>query len=93
MGAHSEKRHHSTVKQVCHFTFHLHVDILDQHTVYDSNGLEIDIVDLQLLFVSLDIIDLFCEGNIVITLISGSLPLEAPDALFDIHFDASELLN
>ena len=92
MGTHSEKRHHSTVKQVCYFTFHLHVDILNEHTVYDSNCLEIDIVDLKLLLVSFDIINLFTEGDIIVALISGSLALEAPDALFDIHLDPSELL-
>ena len=92
MWTHSEKRHHSTVKQVCHFAFHLHVDILNEHTVYDSNCLEIDIVDLKLLLVSLDIINLFREGDVIVALVSGSLALEAPDALFDIHLDPSELL-
>lgn len=39
----SKKTHHATVEKVCDFSLHLHVDIFDQHAVYDGDGLEVDI--------------------------------------------------
>ena len=93
MSVHAEERHHASVKQVSHLSFHLHIDVLYQHAIYYGDGLEVDGELCQLLLVVPDVINLFREGDIVVTLVTGTLPLEAPNALFNIHFDPSQLRN
>ena len=70
----------------------MHVHVLDKHAIDDCNGLKVDGELLELGLVALDIINLRLECNIVVTLVSGTLSLEATNILFDVSLDLFKLI-
>ena len=70
----------------------MHVHVFNEHAINDCNGLEVDGELLELCLVPLDIIDLRLECNIVVTLVSSTLSLEATNVLFDVSLDLLELV-
>ena len=84
-----KQTHHASVKQVCYLSFHLHVDVLNQHTVDNSDCFEIDGELLQSDPVHLKLIDLVFELEIDVAFVASTLPLERSNALLDLFLNVS----
>lgn len=85
------ERHHAPVEHVSDLALHLHVDVFDEHAVYDGESLEIDGKLLELLGVVLEFVGLDFELDIYVGLVATSLLLEASDHFFDVFLNGPEL--
>ena len=84
---HPEKTHHASVEQVCDFCLHLHVDILDQHAVHDGNCFEINSELVQLFLMSLQLLSVGIEFDVVVGFVSCALPRKGTNRLLDVLLD------
>ena len=78
---HTKEGHHTAIKKVCNVTLHLHVDIFDKHAIYDGDGFKIYCVLFQFGLAYLYVFNMLLIYKVHVSLVSGSLLLEASHTL------------
>ena len=77
----TKEGHHTAIKKVCNVTLHLHVDIFDKHAIYDGDGFKVHCVLFQFGLAYLYVLDMLLIYKVHVSLVSGSLLLEASHTL------------